>query len=159
MDNQLQMENAIKGVLERIAKSGTKDTVEKMMKPYFLGCNYEEKSLTIGYDIEPWELNPQNVLHGGIITTAFDNVFGTLTHYFAGGNTFVTTVEIGVHFHKPVFLGDKIVVTAKATHIGKTLAGYTGELRIPARDNVLAATADTTFFVMNGKKSDLYKND
>ena len=48
-----------------------------------------------------------------------------------------------------------MVVSVKATHIGKTLAGYTGELRIANRDNLLAATASTTFMMLHGKKSEL----
>ena len=130
MENkQLLMENKIKDILNLLAGENRRNDVEKMMNPYFVRCNYEEKSLTIGYDVAEWELNPQGVMHGGMITTAFDNAFGILTHFFAQ-ESFITTVELGVHFHKPVYLGDKIEITVKSNHLGRTLAGYTGELRL-----------------------------
>lgn len=153
-DKQKYMEEKIKYVMARLAGDSSPDRVEKMMKPYFISCNYEEKTLTVGYDVAQWELNPQGVFHGGLTTTAFDNAFGLLTHFFAD-ETFVTTVEIAVHFHKAIQLGDKLVVNVKATHIGRTLAGYTGELRIANRDNILAATGSTTFMILQGKKSEL----
>ena len=109
-DKQLLMENKIKEIIKLLAGEDRRNDVEKMMQPYFVRCNYEEKSLTIGYDVAEWELNPQGVMHGGMITTAFDNAFGILTHFFAQ-ESFITTVELGVHFHKPVFLGDKIEIT------------------------------------------------
>ncbi len=156
MENkQLLMENKIKEILNLLAGEDRRNDVEKMMNPYFVRCNYEEKSLTIGYDVAEWELNPQGVMHGGMITTAFDNAFGILTHFFAQ-ESFITTVELGVHFHKPVYLGDKIEITVKSNHLGRTLAGYTGELRCTNRDNILAASATTTFIILNGKTSDIF---
>lgn len=158
MDNlnekQKHMEERIKYVMARLSGKDAPDRIEKIMNPHFISCNYEEKSLTIAYDVVEWELNPQGVFHGGLTTTAFDNAFGLLTHFFAD-ETYVTTVEISTHFHKAIQLGDRMVVSVKATHIGKTLAGYTGELRIANRDNLLAATASTTFMMLHGKKSEL----
>ena len=156
-DKQLLMENKIKEILTLLAGEDRRNDVEKMMNPYFIRCNYEEKSLTIGYDVAEWELNPQGVMHGGMITTAFDNAFGILTHFFAQ-ESFITTVELGVHFHKPVYLGDKIEIAVKANHLGRTLAGYTGELRAVNRDIILAASATTTFIILNGKTSEIFDN-
>lgn len=156
-DKQLLMENKIKEIIKLLAGEDRRNDVEKMMQPYFVRCNYEEKSLTIGYDVAEWELNPQGVMHGGMITTAFDNAFGILTHFFAQ-ESFITTVELGVHFHKPVFLGDKIEITVKANHLGRTLAVYTGELRVVNRDMLLADSATTTFIILNGKTSEIFAN-
>ncbi len=154
-NEQILMEKTIKDVIDKISNSSPYERIEKMMKPRFKSCNFEQKSLTVEYDIASWELNPQGVAHGGIITTIFDNSFGVLTHYFAD-KAFVTTVELGVHFHKPIFENDKIEVTAKATHIGRTLAGYTGEIRVLNRNMELSATASSTFMILKEKKTNIF---
>ncbi|MCJ7856146.1 PaaI family thioesterase [Lachnospiraceae bacterium NSJ-143] len=157
MNNQLMMEEEIKKIFKAAQKTQAGKIVG-MMKPYFVRCDFDEKSLTVGFDIEEWELNPQNIMHGGMICTAFDNVFGTLTHFFSG-ESFITTVEISVHYHKPVFVGDKIEITVKPTHAGRTIVGFTGELRVANRQMLLCATSSTTYMKLAGKKTALYKDD
>ena len=41
------MENKIKEILNLLAGEDRRNDVEKMMNPFFVRCNYEEKSLTI----------------------------------------------------------------------------------------------------------------
>jgi len=150
--NQTLMENILKDITKKLSSEERKSDIVKMMNPYFVSCNYEEKSFTLGYEIKNWELNPQNTFHGGMISTAFDNAFGILTSFYAQGK-FITTVELGVHFHKSIHEGDKIEVIVKANHIGKTLASFSGEMRVVNRDNILASTATTTFIILEGKKA------
>ena len=156
-ENQQLMEETIKNLIELTKEQSKNDGLERvevMMNPQFVKCNYDERTLTLAYDVEKWELNPQNVMHGGIITTAFDNTFGILSHFFSG-KQYVTTVELAVHFHKPILLGDRIEITVKASSIGKTILSYTGECVVVNRENLLASTASTTFMVLKYKTSDL----
>lgn len=116
------------------------------LKPQYVGCNYKEKSLTIAYDVEEWEMNPENAMHGGIIVTSIDTAFGVLCHYFAQQNM-VTTVTISTTYLKQIMLHDRIFVTVKATSIGRNLISMTAEVHTK-RDNLLAATANTTFMIL-----------
>lgn len=118
-----------------------------LMKPEFVDCNYEEKTFTLAFQVEEWELNPEMSMHGGLITTAFDTTFGLMTHYFAQ-NHFVSTVTIAVTFLKPILLHDKLHITVKATSKGRTLVSLTGEGYLE-RDNILAATSTATFMILN----------
>lgn len=144
--NQENMEEKIKYSLEKNSKIHSIGVIP-LLKPQFIGCSYEHKTLTIAFDVEEWELNPEMTMHGGLITTAFDTVFGLLTHYFADKH-FVTTVNIGVTFLKPILLHDKLIIIVKTTSKGRTLVSLTAEGYLE-RENLLAATATTTFMILN----------
>lgn len=146
LHNQKEMEEKIKYSLERNSKIHSIGVIP-LLKPQFIGCNYEERTLTIAFDVEEWELNPEMTMHGGLITTAFDTVFGLMSHYFADKH-FVTTVSIGVTFLKPILLHDKLIITVKTTSRGRTLISLTAEGYLE-RENLLAATATTTFMILN----------
>lgn len=118
-----------------------------MMEPKFVHCSYAEKSLTISMDVQEWQMNPENILHGGIIVTAFDTAFGVLTHYFAK-QRMITTVTISTTFLKPVLLQDQLLIKVYAKSIGRTLVSLTGEARVK-RNDILTATANTTFMILD----------
>ena len=48
------------------------ETVNGMMKCRDAGCDFEAKSLSFAFPIQPWQANRVGNLHGGLICTAFD---------------------------------------------------------------------------------------
>jgi uncharacterized protein (TIGR00369 family) len=117
-----------------------------MLKPQFVSCDYANKKLTLAYDVQEWEMNPQNAMHGGITVAAIDTAFGILCHYFAK-RKMVTTVTLSTTYLKPIWLHDRIYVTATVTSIGKNLISMVAEVHTE-RDNLLVTTANTTFMVL-----------
>lgn len=113
------------------------------IEPKFVSCNHGEKSVTLSFDVLEWELNPQNVIHGGIIATAFDTALGLLCHYFTKPQV-VITVSLNTTYHKPVFMGNTLHIKAKMDFQGRSLCNITGEAWTQ-KDSVLAASATSVF--------------
>ncbi len=113
------------------------------IEPKFVECNFEEKSVTLSFDVLEWELNPQNVIHGGIIATAFDTTLGLLCHYFTKPQV-VITVSLNTTYHKPIFMGDAFHIKAKMEFQGRSLCNITGDAWTQ-NHSVLAASATSVF--------------
>jgi uncharacterized protein (TIGR00369 family) len=142
-EKQIEMKKEI----ENIVKSHFSDkenVLLNMLNPVFVDCDYSSKSVTVKYKAEKWNMNTGGSMHGGIISTAFDNCFGMLAHYFS--KKMVTTVDLNVRFLKPVLLGDDLIIKAKADHVGRTLISLSAESF--SRGNVKTAAASATFMVI-----------
>ena len=74
-----------------------------------------------------WMGNPVHGLHGGAITTIFDNAMGSLLFSVSDGN-FSPTASISVDFLRPLKAGDTVYVKVRITKLGRSIAYLTGEL-------------------------------
>lgn len=119
------------------------------MDPRFVSCDFEKGILEIAYDVKEWELNPEDVIHGGMISTALDTSMGVLAHYFTHlSSPTVVTVTMNVSFLKPILLGDTFHIKAELDSLGRTLATVKAEVRLE-REDVLACIATATFMAVN----------
>ena len=116
------------------------------LQPKFVCCNLEEKTVTLSFDVLPWELNPQNVIHGGLIATAFDTTLCLLCHYFTKPRG-VITVSLNTTYHKPIFMGSTFHITAKMEFQGGSLCNITGEAWVQ-NPPVLASSATSILKVL-----------
>jgi len=119
-----------------------------MMKPKFERCSYQDRTAVISFQAQQWELNPENIMHGGLTVTAMDTSFGILCHYYAR-QKMITTVTIATTFLKPVDLDDTMEIAVKVTSLGRTLVSMTAEVYLVNKQNLLAATGNTTFMILN----------
>ena len=120
------------------------------MDPVFKACDYEKGMLDVAYEVQAWELNPEDVIHGGMISTALDTTMGVLSHYYTQNNApTVVTVTMNVSFLKPIVLGDTFHIKAQLDSIGRTLATVKAEVRLE-RDDTLACIATATFMAVSG---------
>lgn len=145
-ETQQDMEKWMEKSFGTNSKLYTKGIIAQL-NPSFICCDFENNSLTLEFTAEPWAANPEGILHGGILVTAFDTTFGALCHYYAKQNM-INTVEISTSFLKPVPLNSKYQITAKANHVGRTLTSMTAEARL-VQSNTLLATASTTFIKLH----------
>ncbi len=144
---QLDMEKQISYTINRNIRLNKNGIIE-MMKPQFHECSYKDKSLTLKYYVEDWELNPEMTMHGGLIATAFDTCFGTLTHYIAD-KRYVTTITLTTTYLKPILKGDTIYVKAKADSIGRKITNLTGKITVDREgETITAATASASFYIL-----------
>lgn len=149
---QAIMEETIQEVIH-VTKNEFGFGVIEMMQPKYIDCNYETKELSIMFHVEKWELNPQGSMHGGLVSAAFDNTFGMLTHYLAD-DCFITTVDLSTRYLKPIPEDTELLVKVKACSSGRTLVSLTGEAYIVGED-ILAATASSTFMILRHKETQL----
>lgn len=149
--NQANMEAAVKAAVSEIYEKQA-DVVNGMLRPEFVECNYEEKTLTLSFPVVEWELNRVGVMHGGAITSTFDLTMGIMTRYFSDLN-FAPTVTLETTFIRPVPLHDHLIIKIKSNLAGKTLTHLYGEGFVKSSGK-LAATARATFLnvdIMQGK--------
>lgn len=117
-----------------------KDLINGMMKPENAGCSFENKTLTFAFPVQPWQANRIGHLHGGIICTAFDITVAALARFYAGKN-FTPTISLDVKFIRPVQVGDKMMVTAKAIAAGRRISHLTCEAYSKNTGKLLATGA------------------
>lgn len=107
------------------------------MQPSFVRCNFEEGTAVMSYAVMPWEMNPQNVMHGGILSSAFDTTLGILCHYYHLPHN-LTTINISTTFIKPVFADNTLYMEAKIDHLGNSLVTTSGKVWIDDENNPVA---------------------
>lgn len=124
-----------------------KDNVVSLLKPRLVTCDFAEQWAEFAFTVEDWQLNPQKGLHGGIMATNFDVVFGLLSHYYAKQHM-VCAVTIHTTFLKPVMPNDVIHYKVQMSHLGNTIHSMTAEAWLE-RDNILAATASASYMKLH----------
>ncbi|MCI8464548.1 MAG: PaaI family thioesterase [Lachnospiraceae bacterium] len=141
-----RQENMKQG-LELVLKSEgeQKPRIHDMMKKTLIACSEEEAFVTLAYELEEWELNPNGVMHGGLIGTAIDTACGMVVRYFSE-NLQASTVSLNVDYLRPVFMGDRLVVTAKLVRLGGHVANLTAQAKRES-DQKMAALASAVFYL------------
>ena len=136
------METSIKAEIGKMYRNQS-DSVNAMMKPEFIECSVEGKTLTIAFPVLEWEKNRVGAMHGGMIATAFDIVFGLLARFLAGQN-FAPTIQLETVFIRPIPIGDVFIVRVKANLAGRKLTHLYGEGFVKSTGK-LAATATSSY--------------
>lgn len=111
--------------------------MDGQMEEYVAG-----KSLAVSFPVKDDYLNPAGTMQGGIITAAFDNVFGPLC-LLASGTPMTTTLDIHTVYHKPIFADDTLRVKAEVKTSGRTKVYMTAEAF--NMQGVLIASATSTY--------------
>ena len=50
------------------------------MDPRFVSCDHEKGTLDVAYDVQAWELNPEDVIHGGMISRSGKRLGAGVAH-------------------------------------------------------------------------------
>lgn len=102
--------------------------------------------LTVSFPVYETYVNPAGSMQGGYITAAFDNVFGPLC-YRASGTGASAMVDINTSYHRPVFPGDQLIITARVKAKGKRIIHMEGEAYNSEKKLVASASCD--YMVLN----------
>lgn len=104
----------------------------------FHSCSAAERSLTLRYPVQEWELNHMSTMHGGLIAAAVDTTSGALTRNLTGC-TVTPTINLNINYLLPGNREDALLVTAKADRIGRHLANIHTECRSEKTVKLLAS--------------------
>lgn len=104
-----------------------------------------DTELVVKFPVVHEYLNPGGSMQGGIITAAFDNVFGPLC-LRASGTPMSAMVNIDTSYHRPAFEGDELTITARVKAKGRKIINMEAEAR--NRDNKLVATAHCNYMIL-----------
>ena len=116
------------------------------IQPHFVSCDFEEGELVFSFPVLKWQMNPQQMVHGGIISTCFDTTLGVVCHYYAQPYPLVT-VQLSTSFLKPVPKGETMVFRAKITSFGRSLVTVEGEAYLESTHEI-AATSSAIFKIL-----------
>ena len=118
---------------------------------HFLGMNLleaEEGRVVVDLTTKPNYLNTQGTVHAGIITTLLDTVMGRSIMTMLPGGTPFTTVDLQVHFIKPVSAnGQRIIGEGKTIRVGRRIATSSGEIH--DEDGKLLAFSTCNCLILN----------
>ena len=116
-----------------------------LMKPLFLSCSAENRSLTLDFAAEDWMLNSKQTLHGGMLASMLDNTMGLAARFVCKTNR-LSTVSLAVNYLRPVLPGEHVTVTAQVDKAGRRMIFLSG--CVYAEDGKKAATATGAFMVL-----------
>lgn len=115
--------------------------------------SFDEKRLETLFSFETtnWMGNPIKWLHGGIISTIFDNAMGSLATVISEGN-FTPTVTLQVNYLRPVPLEGNVYVLARVTKPGRSLIYTCAELYAEIDSDTPLATATAVYAIHRTEK-------
>ncbi len=97
-------------------------------------------------EIGPNHLNPNGVVHGGVMFTMVDTAMGKATMSVLDEGQFCASVEVQLRFIRPVAEGP-IAATATVLKRGRSIVHL--EAQVLGADDRLIATANGTFTVIS----------
>lgn len=135
--------------MERIYREATKPSTQEnislndALSPVFLSCNWEDKTLRLCYHNQPWMLNVNGHMHGGMVASVCDMTMGILARYVKGTNNCVT-VSLNVEYMRGISSEEDITVEAEVEKAGRNIIFLSAKVyRIS--DGKMAARANATF--------------
>lgn len=143
--NTEQMQASIKEILAYLSRE-LPDAIQNMAAPRFVACDFEEKTLELAFEIQPWMRNPANILHGGLTAMMLDTTMGTLSRCYARGEGITPTITMEVSYLLPIPVGSTLHVRAHAAHTGRAVNNLTAEAWVASTPGKLAATASGAFY-------------
>lgn len=95
---------------------------------------------------QPFHYNIIGTVHGGFTAGLLDSALGTAVHTMLPEASKMTTVQIDIHFVRPVTLDSGMLrCTGKALHVGRRMA--TAEARLVDAEDKLCAHASGTMMI------------
>lgn len=118
----------------------------KLLGWRMISLNIDTGEIELSFDGKPEFLNPIGVVQGGFLSAMLDDTMGPLILAMSHGRQFGTTIDLHVHFLKPVRPGP-ITTKARITQLGKKVAFAEGQLF--DSDGQLAARATCSAFLLD----------
>lgn len=121
--------------------------VNGMLSPVYADCSVEDQTVTLEFEVKPWEANRAGILHGGIVCTMLDHVAGTAVMTMAGG--WCPTVDIDVRFLKPGKIGDTLVGVGHFVSAGRRIISMEAKLYNKETGDIIATSTSTFLNILN----------
>ena len=106
--------------IEGRLKSVPQCRINAMLDIELIDCSFENLTVTLAFGVRDWMLNPSGLLHGGVMATFFDIAMGTLA-VCLNENVLALTANLSVNFVCPVQIDERVTITARGHHDGRTM--------------------------------------
>lgn len=110
------------------AVNGQEDVSDRLMermKMEAVSCSAQDRSMTMRFPIQEWQLNASGALHGGMTATIMDMAMGMLAHTLTGMKS-TPTVNLNIQYLSPGKRGENLLVKVSADKLGRSLIYMTG---------------------------------
>lgn len=121
-------------------------TLNGRMQGELVSCDEANRSITLRYPVQDWQVNGLGTLHGGMISTMMDLTM-SMAIYCYSRQTIPPTITMTANYLRPVPIEDGVHIMARVTSIGKRNATAYCEAIIPGTGKV-AATAVGTYAIV-----------
>ena len=103
---------------------------------------WEEGFVRLSLKLDDRHMNPQGIMHGGVITTLMDEAVGAVIASVRGLEAMAAaphaTVEMNVSFLSAARPGDELIVEGRVLKIGRSVAFAEAEAKKRGEDRLVA---------------------
>lgn len=118
-------------------------TLNGRLKTSLLECDDREKTLSLSFPLESWEVNGLGTLHGGILSTMMDLAMSMVVYCFSR-QTIPPTISMTTNYVRPVPMKEGTVqITARLTSLGKRTATAYCEASLPESGKLTCTSIGT----------------
>lgn len=126
-----------------------KGRLNEMLEIKYIDSDMEKQEVNFEFPVYEWELNPFDILHGGISAAMLDYAMGLAANCICRklGGFFSPTVNMTVNYLAAFPKESKADITVRMISEGKSLLTFWGELR-SKETGALSVTASATYKVL-----------
>lgn len=110
---------------------------------------------TLALNISEPHLRTRGIAHGGVIATLLDTAMGVAVSTQCPDGSFAVTCQLNVHFIRPGWNGERVLVNAEVTHVGATTAVARTDMVTESGVRVAMASGTFSFVRILNSDSDL----
>lgn len=77
---------------------------------------------TLALSLSEMHLRTRGIAHGGVIATLLDTAMGVAVSTLTPEGSFAVTCQLNVHFIRPGWNGERLLIKAEVSHAGATTA-------------------------------------
>lgn len=143
---QTEWETLIRKSMSDIQSGGGEQRLNEMLAPTLAACDAANGTMTLRYQVVPWELNPRGELHGGSLASMLDVALG-LTARCASRSMQVATTDLSISYLRRVEADDAVLIQTKVQKNGHFMTRITAEAYSEKTGKVIA-TAQCSYAVL-----------
>jgi uncharacterized protein (TIGR00369 family) len=106
----------------------------------------------LALNLSEMHLRTRGIAHGGVIATLLDTAMGVAVSTQTPDGCFAVTCQLNVHFIRPGWNGERLLIAAKVSHSGATTS--VAQAKMTIGDDVGVALASGTFSFVRIPNSD-----
>lgn len=127
-----------------LVREGSRPQCVLTMQPEFMEYVTGE-SITYAYPVLAMYANPRQTMQGGFMAAAFDNAFGALVSLITRSMD-MASIDLEINYHRPILVGDKLIVKVFIKSLGKTIVHLVGEAHDSQQNLISSATSNIYLF-------------
>jgi uncharacterized protein (TIGR00369 family) len=114
-----------------------------------------EGTATLALNLSDMHLRTRGIAHGGVIATLLDTAMGVAVSTQTPDGCFAVTCQLNVHFIRPGWNGERLVISAKVSHCGATTSVAQAEMTTECGVHVAIASGTFSFVRIPNTGGDL----